>query len=187
MSKTATFLADGFEEIEGLTVVDILRRAGVENTTVSIMGRREIHGSHQITVMADALLEEMDFADYDMLILPGGTRGKENLEACDALMHLLDTFYAEGKWVCAICASPSIFGHRGYLKGRKACVYPGFESELTGAEVMMTEAVIDGNVITGAGMGCSTAFALAIVEAYMGADMAETLAERVIYGKRPVR
>lgn len=184
MAKTAIFLADGFEEIEGLTVVDILRRAGVENTMVSIMGRRNVMGSHNIEVKADALFEEMDFTDYDMLILPGGGLGKDNLEAFEPLMKLLDRYYEEGKWVCAICASPSIFGHRGYLKGRKACAYPGFEPELTGADVVMEEAVIDGNVITGAGMGCSAAFALAIVEAYVGHDTACDLAKKIVYKQR---
>ena len=181
MSKIAVFLADGFEEIEGLTVVDICRRASIEVETISIMGRREINGSHEIVVMADKVFDEADFDSYDMLVLPGGGKGTENLEACSALMEKIDRFYREGKYIAAICAAPSIFGHRGFLKGRKACSYPTFESHLEGAQVTKGPAEIDGHVVTSRGMGTSIDFALAIVKIFCGEEEAVKMAERVVY------
>ena len=130
MNKIAIFLADGFEEIEGLTVVDIVRRAGIEIDTVSINGRLEINGSHGINVKADRILADINRDEYTMLVLPGGKVGTENLEKCDELMDLIGNFYGAGKYIAAICAAPSIFAHRGFLTGRKATSHPSFESHL---------------------------------------------------------
>ena len=117
MKKVSVFLADGFEEIEGLTVVDLLRRAGVAVTTVSITGEYTIHGAHGIDVQADQLFEEMNYDGQDMLVLPGGMPGTLNLSAHDGLKELLNKFYAEKKYLAAICAAPSVFGKYGFLKG----------------------------------------------------------------------
>ena len=124
MPKTAIFLADGFEEIEALTVVDLLRRANIEISTVSIMGRKNVTGSHNITVEADALLEETDFDSLDMLILPGGMPGTTNLADCKALTDKIKEFDEKDKMLCAICAAPTVFGKLGILKGKKACCFP---------------------------------------------------------------
>ncbi len=182
MSKIAVFLAQGFEEIEALTVVDICRRAGLETDMVSIMGEKEVTGSHGISVKADVLLEEMDFESLDMLVLPGGMPGTKNLEACEPLIQKLDVFYKTGKCISAICAAPSVFGHRGYLEGRNACSYPGFESQLTGAKVSENQVEVSEHVTTSRGMGTAIPFALAIVERFCGKEKANELAKAIIYG-----
>ena len=157
MAKIGVFFSAGYEEIEALTVVDLCRRAGIEVTMVSVDETAAVTGSHQITVQMDQLLSETDFDAFDLLVLPGGMPGTLHLEACDGLMEQLDRFYSAGKWVAAICAAPQIFGHRGYLKGRKATSFPSMEKELDGAFVTHGAAEVDGNVITGRGIGCRTA------------------------------
>ncbi len=181
MSRVAVFFATGYEEIEALTVVDILRRADVDTPMVSITKERGVTGSHGISVAMDAVLADINFEEVDMIVLPGGGLGTQNLEACEALMAQVDAFVEQGKPVAAICAAPSILGHRGFLKGRKACSYPSFESHLEGAEVMHQPAVIDGNIVTGRGMGAAVPFALAVLEKLQGADAARKMAEQIVY------
>lgn len=181
MSKTAVFFGTGFEEIEALAVVDILRRAGVDTSMVSITGERSVTGSHSIKVEMDALLGEINFDELDLIVLPGGMPGTKNLEACEPLMKQVDAFVAQDKLVAAICAAPSILGHRGILKGKKACSYPTFEDHLEGAEVMRQPAVIDGNIITGRGMGAAVPFGLAVLERLQGRESAMKMAERIVY------
>lgn len=183
MAKIGVFLADGFEEIEGLTVVDILRRAGVEVTTISIMGRKEIHGAHQITVLADALYEEVSFETLDGVVLPGGMPGTTNLGAHEGVRKQIADFSAEGKLVAAICAAPSVLGENGILKGKKAACYPGFEEKLLGAEVTFEEVAENGNVITSRGMGTAIPFALALTKYLTTEQKAEELAKAIIYTK----
>lgn len=183
MAKIGIFFSEGYEEIEPLTVVDLARRAGIEIDMISIDGSAEVAGSHGITVKMDKTLAETDFESLDMIVLPGGLPGTTGLEKCETLMQKLDEFYAAGKYVAAICAAPSIFGHRGYLKGRKATSFPNFESHLEGAEVTCGAAEVDGNVITGRGMGCSIPFALAIVEQFVGKEAADALAAKIVYSK----
>ena len=181
MSKIAVFFANGFEEIEALTVVDICRRAGVVVDMVSVQDGKEVMGSHGIRIMADLVFEQATFEEYDMLVLPGGLPGTTNLEAHEELMKQLDAFYEAGKYVAAICAAPTVFGHRGYLKGRKACCYPGMEGQLEGAEKVTDSVVADGHVITSRGMGCAIDFALKITEVLCGAKAAEKLAGAIVY------
>lgn len=181
MAKIAVFLADGFEEIEGLTVVDICRRCRIEVETVSIMETEKVVSSHSIPVLADVKLQDADFSSYDMLVLPGGLKGTQNLEACQVLMEQLDSFYAAGKNISAICAAPSIFGHRGFLKGRNATSYPDFESHLEGAIINHANVEVSDHVITSRGMGTSIDFALAIATVFVGADKAEEIAKQVMY------
>lgn len=181
MNRAAIFFATGFEEIEALTVVDVLRRAGITADMVSVTGEREVTGSHGITVRMDKLFDEVDFEAEDMLILPGGMPGTTNLEAHKPLMDRVDEFYGKGKYIAAICAAPSIFGHKGILKGRKACSNPGFESHLEGADVRQEEAVVDGHVITSRGMGTAIPFALAILEQFAGAEAAEQMKGKLVY------
>lgn len=181
MAKIGVFFAEGYEEIEALTVVDLCRRAGIEVTMVGVNDGAAVTGSHGISVQMDAGLDRVDFDSFDMLVLPGGMPGTKNLEACSRLMEELDRFYKGGKWIAAICAAPSIFGHRGYLKGRSATSYPGFESELEGAVVTGAPAAADGNVITGQGMGAAIPFGLLIVEKLVSAEAAEQLARGIVY------
>ncbi len=181
MSRAAIFFATGFEEIEALTVVDILRRAGITADMVSVTGEREVTGSHGITVKTDMLFDEADLDEADILILPGGMPGTTNLEAYRPLMDRVDEFYRQDKYIAAICAAPSIFGHKGILKGRKACSNPGFESHLEGADVRQEKAVVDGHVITSRGMGTAIAFGLAILEELQGADAAAQMRTKLVY------
>ena len=148
MSKVYVFLAEGFEEIEGLTVVDLLRRAGVETEMVSVMDGKQIKGSHGIKVTADSMFDDADFSDADILVLPGGMPGTLNLGNHTGLCEILKKHYEAGKMVAAICAAPSVFGELGFLKGRIATCYPGFESKLEGAIVCATKVAVDENVIT---------------------------------------
>ncbi len=183
MGKVCVFFATGFEEIEALTVVDLLRRQEIETEMVSVTGERTVVGSHKIPVVMDSLLKDLDFKEVDMLVLPGGGLGTKNLEACGPLMEQVDAFAGAGKGVCAICAAPSILGHRGILKGKKATCYPGFETQLMGAQVVSEPAVRDGNIITGHGMGCSIPFGLAIVEYLAGEEASRAIAEKIVYMK----
>jgi len=181
MGKVCVFFGTGYEEIEALTVVDLLRRAGIAVETVSITGEESVESSHGISVKMDKLLADVDFNEVDMIVLPGGMPGTKNLEACGPLMKQVDTFYQAGKNISAICAAPSILGHRGMLKGKKACSFPSFESHLEGAEVTEGPAETAGNIITGRGMGCAIDFGLAIVEKLQGKEQAAALAEKIVY------
>ncbi|MBQ2922412.1 MAG: DJ-1/PfpI family protein [Tyzzerella sp.] len=181
MKKVSVFLADGFEEIEGLTVVDLLRRAGVEVTTVSITGDYTIHGAHGIDVQADKLFEEMNYDEQDMLVLPGGMPGTLNLGAHKGLEELLNKFYEKKKYLAAICAAPSVFGKYGFLNGRRATSYPGFEEQLTGAECVTDAVVVDEFVITSRGMGTAIPFSLNLIEVLIGSDKATEIGKSIIY------
>ena len=181
MSRLAIFFAEGFEEIEALAVVDICRRCGLAIDMVSITEDRAVTGSHRIEVKTDKIFSEVDFGEYDMLILPGGSLGTRNLEAHGELMAQVDAFYTTGKYIGAICAAPSIFGHRGILKGRRACSYPSFESHLEGAAVTAGPVEISDNVVTSRGMGTAIDFGLAIVGIFCGREKAEELAGAIVY------
>ncbi len=180
MAKTAIFLAEGFEEIEALTVVDLLRRAGIEIATVSITGKKQVTGSHNVPVIADTTIEELDFEDQDMLILPGGA-GYPLLEKCDALKEKVLAFDKEEKSISAICGAPTVLAHWGILEGKKACSFPGVQDDLAGAVVLQDEVVVDGHITTSRGMGTSIPFGLAIVERFQGKEAADKLAKRIVY------
>lgn len=181
MAKIGVFLADGFEEIEALTVVDICRRGGVDVETVSITNQIEVTGSHKICVKADRLIDEIDFEKLEMIVLPGGIPGTPNLEAHEFLMKQVDIFGQNGKMVGAICAAPSILGHKGFLKGRKACSFPSLEPELTGALVTKNSVEKDGNFITSRGMGTAFDFGLCILEHFNGKEKRDEIAKKTIY------
>ena len=181
MKKIGVFFAEGYEEIEALTVVDICRRCGLGVDMVSVTEELMVTGSHGIGVRMDKGFSSADFQEYDMAVLPGGMPGTKNLEAHEGLMAQVDAYYAGGKYVAAICAAPSIFGHRGILKGRRACCYPGIEAHLEGAEVTAGPVEIADNVITSRGMGTAMDFALAIVEVLSGKEKAQEMAEAVVH------
>ncbi|MDR2889113.1 MAG: DJ-1/PfpI family protein [Lachnospiraceae bacterium] len=181
MKKVGVFFAEGFEEIEGLTVVDILRRAGIETEMISITADRKVTGGHGITIMTDATIDQIEGSALAMIVLPGGGQGTANLEACESLMTAVDEFHARQRPIAAICAAPSILGHRGILQGRVACSYPDFEGHLHGATVSREPAVCDGHVITGRGMGCAIQFSLAIVEYLKSREAADQIATSIIF------
>lgn len=184
MSRIGVFFAEGYEEIEALTVVDICRRAGVEVQMVSVGTEKMVSGSHGISVRMDVCFDEVDFDSLDMIVLPGGKQGTEGLEAHEGLMAQVDAFDRAGRYLAAICAAPSILGHRGILRGRRAGCYPGWERHLEGAQVSMEEATVDGHVITGRGMGCTIAFSLAIVARLQGQEQADRVAETIVYNRK---
>ncbi len=183
MSKVLIFLAEGHEEIEALTVVDLLRRAKIDIDTVSITGKLQVTGSHGITITADALIEEADFASADMLVLPGGMPGTLNLEACQALMDQVCAFNNAGKYIAAICAAPTVFGRAGLLTGKKACCYPDMEGDLLGAQVSYDDVSLAGNIITSRGMGTAIEFGLTIIEVFQGRDAADAMATKIVYSR----
>lgn len=181
MKKTGVFLAEGFEEIEGLTVVDILRRAGIAVVTISIMGKKEVYGSHNIGVLADALFEEVDFEEYEGVVLPGGMPGTTNLGSHPGVADVVKFFAKNGKLVAAICAAPSVLGQAGVLAGKKAACYPGFENKLDGAQAVYEEVAEDGNIITSRGMGTAIPFGLRLAAYLTTEEKAKELAEAIIY------
>ncbi|MDO4519698.1 MAG: DJ-1/PfpI family protein [Eubacteriales bacterium] len=183
MKKTYVFLADGFEEIEGLTVVDLLRRAGVEVQTVSIKDTKEIQGSHGITLFADSVFAECNFDDAELLVLPGGMPGTKNLGAFEPLCELLKKFDAAGRKIAAICAAPSVFASLGILKGRKATSYPSFMEMIAenGADAVEESVVVDGHVITSRGMGTAIDFSLTLIEQLIDTEKKEQIAASIVY------
>ncbi len=181
MSKVYVFLAEGFEEIEGLTVVDLLRRAKIETEMVSIMEKKHVTGSHGIVVTADSMFADNDYSDAEILVLPGGMPGTLNLGNHEGLCELLKKHYGEDKKIAAICAAPSVFGQLGFLNGRIATCYPGFESKLEGAIVCATKVAVDGNVTTAKGMGAAIDFALNLIEQLISKEKAMEISEGIIY------
>ncbi len=179
MAKICVFLADGFEEIEALTPVDILRRGGMDVVTVSI-GKKTVAGSHGINVEADVLLDEADTDDADMLVLPGGKLGTENLKACRALEEKILEFNEKKKFIAAICAAPTILGGLGILKGKKAVCYGGLEEKLTGALVSDEPVVRDGHLITSRGMGTSVDFGLKLLEIFTDSETSAKMAKSIM-------
>lgn len=178
MSKASVFIADGFEEIEALTAVDLLRRGGVEVDTVSIAPGLAREGAHGVTVLCDREFADTDWAGSDMLVLPGGWPGALNLRNRAELCEKLLAFAADpGRWVSAICAAPYVLGELGILKGRSATCYPGFEEKLEGAKATGGRVERDGRVITGRGPGVAADFALALVEALEGKAKADEVRE----------
>ena len=175
------FLADGFEEIEALCVLDFLRRAGVETKTVGIDAKIAT-GSHKIPVVCD--IEDIQLTgneDFDMIILPGGLPGATNLDESEVVDHFIKRAVSEDKFISAICAAPFILGKRGILNGKRASCYPGFENQLVGAIVVNDGCVRDGKIITARAMGKSHDFALEIVEALKGKEEREKQAGAVLY------
>lgn len=162
--KCAIFLADGFEDCEGLITIDMLRRAGIPIDTVSMNRDCFVETSHGVTLKADRLFADTDPEDYDVLILPGGKRGTENLEKCEELKKHLVSFWKAGKLIAAICAAPSIFGHLGILKGRHYTCFPEFYDSSYEGIYEMELSVTDENVITGRGMGATIEFARNILK-----------------------
>lgn len=185
MNRSFLFLAEGFEEIEALTVVDVMRRAGMDVKTVSITDKREVAGAHGIVVTSDLTYAEADFADAEWLIAPGGMPGASNLAACEPLCDLLKGH--KGK-VAAICAAPAVvLAPLGLLEGLKATCYPGFEEAMIagGAEMSPKRVEVTERIITANGPSSAMAFALSIVAASLGESMAQQVgAGMLLYPER---
>ena len=172
MKTVYLFLATGFEEIEALTIVDMLRRAEIDITTVSISRNLQVEGAHGITVTADCTWVELSTEDADWLILPGGMPGTKHLGECKPLVSLLQRQAAANKNIAAICAAPSVLGQAGLLNGYKATCYPGFEQFLTGATVTGDNVTVDRIIPTGKGPGAAISFATAIITQIAGEEKA---------------
>ena len=181
MSEVLIFMAEGHEEIEALTVVDLLRRAGIEIEMVSITGNKRVPGSHGIMTVCDKLIETVNFDKAQMLVLPGGMPGTLNLGLCEPLMDQVHGFNASGKNLAAICAAPTVFGKAGLLKGKKATCYPGMEQDLEGAIVSTDEVCHDGNITTSRGLGTAIPFALEIIRTFQGDEAAKKIANSIVY------
>ena len=181
MSKIGIFMADGCEEIEGLTVVDVVRRAKMEIVMLSITGKKEVTSSHGVTFLADALAEETGYEDLDGIVLPGGMPGTLHLKAHEGLADLIRKADKEGKVLAAICAAPTIYGEMGLLEGKNATCYPGMEDKLLGANWQEQPVVVDGNFVTSRGVGTAIAFALTLVTILKDEETAKSLANSIVY------
>ena len=176
MAKVCVFTADGFEEVEGLTVVDLLRRAGEEVLMVSISDNLSVTGSHGIEIKADVFFEDVDYSTVDLLVLPGGMPGTKH----QGLADLLKEFAASDRKVAAICAAPSVLGGLGILREKKAACYPGFEEKLEGALVFTDPVVKDGNITTSRGLGTAIPFALELISQLEGEVKARQIKKSIV-------
>lgn len=170
------FLAQGFEEIEALAVVDILRRAELEVATVGVGGKR-ITGSHGITVECDLTEQDASPDGLEMVVLPGGMPGTLNLEKSEVVQAFLDFAAENDKWIAAICAAPSILGHKGMLEGKRVTCFPGYDSQLGGGTYTAAPVEQDGKLITAKGAGRAIEFGLHIVGQLLSPQRAKILAE----------
>ena len=170
MKKVYVFFADGFEEIEAFTQVDVLKRAGADVVMVSVTPNEIVVGAHDVSVLCDKNIDSCDLMDADLLLLPGGMPGAQTLSECEFLGKALQRQVKEGKPVAAICAAPMVLGKLGILQGKHATCYPGFEGFLAGATYTGASVERDGLIITGKGPGVSQQFAFAVVDLLFGAD-----------------
>ena len=175
----AVLLADGFEEIEALTPVDMLRRAGLEVVTVGITSKIAV-GAHGISVICDALPDDLDITNVSTVILPGGMPGSLNLDASPFTDAILASVNARGGKIAAICAAPLVLGRRGLLRGKRATCYPGFENELVGAVVSDESVVTDGNITTAKGMGVALEFSKELISLLVSNEKAEELSSAIM-------
>lgn len=177
------FLAQGFEEVEALAVVDVLRRAGQDVKLISISQETVVVGAHGIKVIADALFSDTDFSDAQLLFLPGGMPGAANLDAHEGLGDLLLEKSAQGAIIAAICAAPLVLGHLGLTEGKTCTCYPGFEGELAGADCTEGLAEVDGNVFTACGPAASLELGYLLAERLAGKETADKLREGMMYNR----
>ena len=180
MKKAYVHFAEGFEEIEALTIIDVLRRAEIPTEMVSVTGHRQVSGAHGIKIIADIVFEDVDYNNAAIVILPGGLPGAKNLQDHAGLSKVLEEKAAKNEPIAAICAAPMVLGELGLLEGRDAACYPGFEEHLTGASVKYDLSVKSGNIITGRGPGAALNFSLQIVEDLKGKVVADELAKGMI-------
>lgn len=182
MAKAYVFLADGFEIIEALAPIDILRRGGMDVTTVSIMQRREVIASKDLPVIADTTFEEVEsFDDADLLAMPGGWPGADNLNKFQPLRDLLVEHHAKGKRIGAICAAPMVLGTLGLLRGKNATCFPGFEQYLEGAHITHDLITVDGTITTGEGPAAALPYGFQLLSNFATEEEVENLKETMRY------
>lgn len=181
MIRIALFAAEGCEEIEALTVVDLLRRAGMDIEIVSLTDNKAVTGAHKIVFGAEQKFNDIKIDTYDGIIVPGGMPGTTNVAGHAGVCNAIKKFASEGKLVAAICAAPSVLGELGVLAGLNATCYPGFEKKLKGALISGESVVTDKNIITSRGMGTAIDFALAIITYFADESVAEDIAKSIIY------
>lgn len=172
-------LGTGFEEMEAITPIDLLRRAGIGVITVGLNGQT-IMGSHRIPITADITIEQMNWSDMDMVVLPGGLGGVASIKACHKALDTVRYAYENGKFVAAICAAPTILASLGITDGKNAVCYPGFETDMGSARMRDTACVRDGNIITGTSAGCATAFALELIAALRDEETAQQVKQQIV-------
>lgn len=181
MKKIAVHLAEGFEEIEAVSIIDVLRRAELNVITVSTTDELSVTGSHKIKILADKLFSDVNYELIDMIILPGGMPGAANLNDHLGLREQILIFQESKKYLGAICAAPLVFGNLGILKNINATCYPGFENQLHGAIVTQENIEVSDHIITAKGAGVALEFALTIVELLKGKETAKKLAQKMIF------
>ncbi len=179
MKKIFIHLANGFEEVEAITPVDVLRRAGCEVTMVSVTGNREVASARGVTVLADRLFEDVDYMQADVILFPGGQPGSDNLAKHEGLKKIIADFHRQGKLIAAICAAPLVLANAGILMGKRVTCFPGTESKLKGAICTGNAVEKDGNIITGKAAGAAMKFSLALTEQLVGKSKAEELKNRM--------
>jgi protein deglycase len=180
MKKAYVHFATGFEEIEALTIVDVLRRAEIPTEMVSITGQRQVVGAHNIKIVADVVFDDVNYDDSAIIILPGGMPGAKNLQEHKGLANILKKKAESKEPIAAICAAPMVLGGLGILEGKQAVCYPGFEDQLTGASIKQSLALKSDNIITGRGPGAALNFSLEIVKEIKGKTTADSLAKGMI-------
>lgn len=181
MKKAVMLFATGYEEVEALMTVDLLKRGEVEVTLVSVSGEMKVRGSHGIEVTMDEVMKKANFKEADAIIIPGGMPGTLNLTESEDVCEALKNAHCDGKIVAAICAAPSVLGKCGILKGKKATCYPGFEEQLDGAEFVDRMVVADGNVVTSRGLGTSMEFGLKLVEMLVSEEKASEVRNQIVF------
>ncbi len=179
-------LADGFEEVEAMTIVDLLRRADMETQTVSMNGKKMVSGTHGVAMEADVLFEDADYEACDMIVLPGGMPGAENLGNHEGLATHIRSFAENGKYLAAICAAPMVFAAQGALEGKKAVIYPGMEDHLKKGKALPQKenVVVDGKIITSRGPATAMPFALKLIEILKGAAAAQEVADGLLWSQK---
>lgn len=180
MAEALLHLADGFEEIEAVAVLDILRRAGIDTLTVSLNGEKIVKSTRNMKIESDILYEEADYEKADIIILPGGMPGSENIAKHKGINEKIKEYHKNGKKLAAICAAPMVFGMLGILEGEKAVCYPGVEQKLKGAEITFNRVEVSNNIITSRGAGTAVYFALKIVEIFKGKELSDKIKKAML-------
>ena len=182
MKRILIFMADGVEEVEALTVVDLLRRQKCDIDMVTINDSRLVTGSHNIMLSADKSITEADISSYDVLVIPGGLKGTANLKQEPVVLNTIRDFDAAGKLICAICAGPTVLAAAGITEGRRISSYPGTENDLNGGITQgEAEVSVDSNMITSRGLGTAIPFSLSIIEYLFGKEASEEMRKKIVY------
>lgn len=182
MAKVYAMMADGTEEVECLAVLDVLKRSGVEVTLVSANETKAVVSSHQVRIEADQTVAETDFSDGDVIFIPGGMPGAENLSACEPLIAAIRTALEDGRRIAAICAAPGVvLGRHGFLQGKTATCFPGFEKDFQDAKYTSQGVITDGLVTTARGLGFAIDLGLELVKLLISEEVAEDTKKKIQY------